>query len=239
MGEVIVGGSPILRTQVPADCVYPHEFHVAESLHARSFMFVPLKSRGRVFGTLNFASIGEPYGEDHLRLAQEIADHLGIVIEHTFLHEDSKQMGRLEERNRLAREIHDTLAQSLTGILIQLDVAAADLGEGQNSVLGSIEAARSQARDSLESARRSVWDLRPTALDAGNLADALRGEVDRAREGGLRVSLRVEGDPPADIDGHADLALLASPTTRCIMLRSTRGRRAPRSISAMSGRTSS
>jgi signal transduction histidine kinase len=84
----------------------------------------------------------------------------------------------LGERQRLAREIHDTLAQGLTGIVTQLEAAEAALDGRPGSVRGHLDTARRLARESLGEARRSVHALRPGPLEAGRLVDAL-GEVAR------------------------------------------------------------
>ncbi len=111
MGEVILTGRPILRKTAPNDYVYPHEFEVAEALGPCSFMFVPLKSKGRVIGTLNFASPVEVrYTENELKTAQEIADHLAIILEHALLYQESAELSeRLKTLYELMRIATSTM----------------------------------------------------------------------------------------------------------------------------------
>jgi signal transduction histidine kinase len=78
-----------------------------------------------------------------------------------------------EERARIARELHDTLQQELIGIGLQLDVAAAQLGEAPESAQRSLERARNMIRHSQDEARQSIWDLRSRALETGGLVCAL------------------------------------------------------------------
>ena len=208
-GEVIRTGRPVVRRDVRTDGKYPIEFQVAEAYGTRSSMFIPLTSRGRVFGSLNFASATPGrYGDEQVQLAQEIADHLAIVVEHGVLYEEAKQTATLEERTRLAREIHDTLAQSLTGIAMQLEAAEDELGGAAPSAGAFIQTARHQARESLEEARRSVWDLQPAALESGALTDALRREAARLADAGLDVAFDVVGAPADRIDRRCEQALL-------------------------------
>jgi signal transduction histidine kinase len=79
----------------------------------------------------------------------------------------------LEERNRIARELHDTLEQELAGITMQLDLAADCFQKTPNLALGAIDMARNMSRHSMMEARRSVWDLRCHLLENGDLVSAL------------------------------------------------------------------
>lgn len=78
----------------------------------------------------------------------------------------------LKERSRMAREIHDTLAQGLTGILLQLEAAGNSLGDAEET-RGFLDRARRLARGSLSEARRSVWALRSEALEEHDLSGAI------------------------------------------------------------------
>jgi signal transduction histidine kinase len=85
----------------------------------------------------------------------------------------------LEERTRLAREIHDTLAQQLTGIVLELEAADTLLNRGsEGRARTSVEKARELARGALQEARRSVWNLRPALLSATGLVAAIGHEVE-------------------------------------------------------------
>ena len=206
-GEVIRTGRAVLRTHFPEDSVYPVEFEFAGRHTLRSFMFVPLRSKGAVIGSLNFASLRPGrYAGKELQIAQQIADHLAVIVEHTLLEEESRDVAVLAERNRMAREIHDTLAQGFTGIVLQLEAAeqaheqaagAHDHGAVQAELTEHLGRAKDLARDSLNEARRSVWDLAPRALDAQPLAGAIEREVRRFADGGSeRASFSLSGEPP-------------------------------------------
>ena len=84
-----------------------------------------------------------------------------------------REGGRLAERQRLARDIHDTLAQGFVSIVLQLQAAEAELPADAAEARGHLERARRTARDNLAEARRLVWDLRPEALSAAPLGEAL------------------------------------------------------------------
>ena len=89
----------------------------------------------------------------------------------------------LEERTRLAREIHATLAQQLTGIVLELEAADTLLNRGsEGRAKTSVEKARELARGALQEARRSVWNLRPAPLSATGLVAAIGHEVEAWEE---------------------------------------------------------
>ncbi len=101
----------------------------------------------------------------------------------------------LSERNRVAREIHDTLSQNLSAISVQLELArthAADISPPARSHIGT---AHKLARAALAEARDSIWNMRSHVLEKGDLGDALEGILTRMVEGtGVVPTMRVEGD---------------------------------------------
>ena len=90
-----------------------------------------------------------------------------------------QEMAVLEERNRVAREMHDTLAQGFTGIVLQLEAAEQVMDERSPEAPPHITRAKNLARESLEDARRSVWNLLPRALEQQPVSDALQEEVNQ------------------------------------------------------------
>ena len=119
-----------------------------------------------------------------------------------------QELAVVEERNRLSREIHDTLAQSLTALVMQLGLAARYASEEPGIARAQIDSASRLAQESLEEARRSVWNLHPQAPVSGSLSKALRDEVVRNRRQGLELSLSVDGEEPESIDERSELAVL-------------------------------
>jgi PAS domain S-box-containing protein len=93
--------------------------------------------------------------------------------------ENRQHMAVMEERNRIAREIHDTLAQGFTGIVLQLEAAEEILDQDVSTARQYVDRARRLARESLAEARRSVYDLRPQALEKLTLEESLRQEVQK------------------------------------------------------------
>jgi signal transduction histidine kinase len=118
-----------------------------------------------------------------------------------------RDRGRLAERQRLARDIHDTLAQGFVSIVLQLQAAEAELPGGAAEARGHLERARRTAADNLAEARRLVWDLRPAQLRAAPLGEALGRLAGRvAEETGLVATATVTGTPkPLNPDAEVTL----------------------------------
>ena len=113
------------------------------------------------------------------------------------LAEQEKEFRVLQERTRMAREIHDTLAQGLTGIILQLEVAEHHVGQDVAETRTHLVRARELARESLAEARRSVQALRPELLEERDLAFALAEYIERLTVGSpVRVDFMTEGDAP-------------------------------------------
>lgn len=159
---------------------------------------IPLYAHGRRLGVLNVASPDwQQIAPDELRLLYTVGDLLGIAIERARLFARSAELGALEERNRLAREIHDTLAQGLAGIALKLELADAllEAGAPAGRARASVAEALEQARRSLDDARRSVLDLRAAPLEGRGLAAALRALAAQAAPGaGLVAEVTIAGD---------------------------------------------
>ncbi len=142
--------------------------------------------------------------ETNTRLQQALSENAGL---HAQLVAQAREAGALDERARLAREIHDTLAQGLTGIVAQLQAAERRVGD-DSELRTRIEKSMTLARDSLAEARRSVDALRPGALEFADLPIALKAEADRwASDTGVRVDVLTTGEP-VHLHPESEAALL-------------------------------
>ena len=112
--------------------------------------------------------------EANHRLEEMIAENTGLQAQ---LLTQAREAGAGDERQRMAREIHDTIAQGLTGIVTQLEAAQQTTHDAERE--RRIDNAKRLARDSLAEARRSVQALRPQALENSRLPEALADEVAR------------------------------------------------------------
>jgi DNA-binding NarL/FixJ family response regulator/signal transduction histidine kinase len=156
----------------------------------RSYIGVPIVlSSGRVYGTL-CALDRTPQ-----RKSQEDLDALMILARLLASQIDREEIGAIEERQRIARDFHDTLAQSLSAIVLDLAGLSADLRtEGSGLVAGAI-AIQDQTREALLETRRCIWNLQPGALQRRGLADAIELELAQCRRQGMDATLELAGTP--------------------------------------------
>jgi two-component system NarL family sensor kinase len=159
---------------------------------------IPIHAGDTLLGVLNVAS--EDWRELHsleLQLLHIIGDQIGLAIQRARLSAEqtrsAARIATIEERNRLAREIHDTLAQGLAAIALQLETADALVLQRPERAQMAIRRALDLARSNLEEARRSVMDLRAAPLQGHTLPEALALLVKRTRaETGTRLGYHYE-----------------------------------------------
>jgi two-component system NarL family sensor kinase len=159
---------------------------------------IPLYARGKKLGVLNVASTDwRELSPDDLRLLYTIGDLLSIAIERSRLFARSAQVSIVEERNRLAREIHDTLAQGMTGVSLHLESADAllEANADPERVRKAVRQALTLTRANLDEARRSVLDLRAAPLEGRTLMKALEALArDVSARGKPKIRFEAIGD---------------------------------------------
>ncbi|HEX3322263.1 MAG TPA: histidine kinase [Terriglobales bacterium] len=135
-------------------------------------------------------------------LRRRLGDQMEVI------RQKSRTGAVLEERNRIARELHDTLEQELAGITMQLDLAADCFQQAPRVAKQAVETARNMSRHSMLEARRSVWDLRCHLLENGDLVSALSQIVEPlATRDQTKISMSVSG-VPSRLSGHVEMNLL-------------------------------
>ncbi|HLW59839.1 MAG TPA: GAF domain-containing sensor histidine kinase [bacterium] len=173
--------------------------HLTQGL--RNHASIPLYFQKKPLGIMNVTGPSwRRLSPGELRLLSTIAYQVGIAIERARLAEESARLARTRERARIAREIHDTLAQGLTAIALHLEGAMASLDGSPARARERLQRALDVSRESLEEARRSVLDLRAAPLADTPLGDALVALGRRfTSETGVRVRVRAAvADPLPD-----------------------------------------
>src|SRR5438105_5731156 len=164
----------------------------------KKFLAIPMFVLGEVRGFIGIQHVERgAYRPEEIELAQALAHHVMIATHGAELAEQRRHAVVLQERTRMARDIHDTLAQGFTGVIIQLDTSVEALrDEEPEAAAKHIGRARELARESLTEARRSVHALRPQALEKATFADALRAIITNTTAGtSLRSDFQLKGEP--------------------------------------------
>src|SRR5213592_2365168 len=161
---------------------------------------VPLSFQGKPLGIMNItAPAMRKLSAAELRLLGTIGLQVGVAIERARLAEESAALARADERTRLAREIHDTLAQGLVALTLQIETALREVGRDPDRVRERLEKALSTARANLDEARRSVTGLRG-ATRGKSLARALASLArEFTADSGIRVEFETSGSCALDV----------------------------------------
>jgi signal transduction histidine kinase len=166
-------------------------------------LVLPLMFKGATIGALELhGSPTDSFDDEDARLLQPFADAAAVAIENARLYEQARFSATLAERNRLAHELHDTIAQGLTAVTMQLEAAQRSFERDPARARARLGRAHELARETLEDVRRSVWTLAAPLVDGQALSQALDELTQRfAERTGLAASYRHSGPAPAL--GHA------------------------------------
>jgi PAS domain S-box-containing protein len=158
---------------------------------------VPMLIAGQVEGVTGIRfSHRRVFRSEEVELAKALANQAMLAMELTRLSAQNRQTAIMAERNRVARDIHDTLAQGFTGVIVQLEAAEEAICRGRTeNICAHLERAGELARESLREARRSVQALRPRALEGNSLGAALTDLVAKMTSGtAVEAKLTVDGE---------------------------------------------
>ena len=160
---------------------------------------MPLLVGGQVRGFVGIRHVDRAsYRPEEIELTQALAHQAMLAIQLNLFAEQSQQAAVLEERNRMARDMHDTLAQGFTGVIIQLEAAEDATSCGQQTEADKhLHRAAALARQTLSEARRYVHALRPDSLERDNFWDALKGMIKDTTAGtALHTTFELHGKLP-------------------------------------------
>jgi len=166
----------------------------------RGLLISPMILAGRLDGIIGIGFTGtRVFGREEIDLTKALAAQAMLAVQLMRLSQQGRRAAVIAERNRLARDIHDALAQGLTAVIVQLEAAKDAQSQNLfNDAAGHVERASDLARESLAEARRSVHALRPLVLAETNLCAALEKLMAKmTMDTNLRGEFKVEGDPQA------------------------------------------
>ena len=161
----------------------------------RSAVVVPLRAKGTPSGVLILATSEETtISADEARLVESLAKQIGTALEHARLYTQSRQLAAAEERNRLARELHDSVTQSLFSMSMMAQALPSLIERSQDKAIDRSTRLSELARGALAEMRMLILELRPAALQEMGLVTALeRHSAGFGSREGLEMSFRVDG----------------------------------------------
>jgi signal transduction histidine kinase len=172
---------------------------------AKSWLGVPMIAGDEVLGIIAVQSYTTEnvYDEEHLNLLPTIAAQAAIAIENARLYEQAQQLAVMEERQRLARDLHDAVTQTLFSASLIAEALPAIWESDQDEGRQLLQDLRQLSRGALAEMRTLLMELRPAALVEANLANLLRqlGEAVAGRMG-ILVTVTVEDQYALPPDVH-------------------------------------
>jgi signal transduction histidine kinase len=165
----------------------------------RTLLGVPIFSKGELIGALYLADKqdGSNFTEPDQQFVEMLALHAAIAIENARLYEQTQRLAILEERERFARDLHDSIIQSIYGVGLTLDQIKVDIASTSETASEQIDLTLQSLASVIQDLRNYIFDLRPQALKYHGLKARLEGLI---RE--LRVStlLAIQAEISPDID---------------------------------------
>ncbi len=204
-GSVVRQGKPLLIPDISSSLL---PLRAVPASPDQTYLGVPLRSRGRILGVLSM--IGEPgrqFDNEEVALMTHIADEVGIAVENAQLYRQAEQLAVMRERQRLARELHDSVTQALYSLTLLSEAARRMAGSGElRQAQEPLHRLNAIAQQALKEMRLLVYELRPLVLQREGLVGALQQRLD-AVEGraGVEARLLVEGNVTLPKDVEEDL----------------------------------
>jgi signal transduction histidine kinase len=162
----------------------------------RAILSVPLVVQDATYGGINlYYRQPRRFSNEEVDLATGIGSQAALAIENARLREQAEKAAAFAERNRLARELHDSVTQSVYSVTLYAEAAARLLQSGKTADAAEhLRELGTTAREALREMRLLIFELSPPALETGSLADALQSRLDAVEaRGGVSVTFRVEG----------------------------------------------
>ena len=216
--ETMISRETIIMTDVRDDTYLARAFRAALGelgettfSYVRACMVVPLSLKDQVIGMLVLTSSKEEaFTQHHSALALAIANQAAVAIENARLYEQAQELAAIEERQRLARELHDSVSQALYGISLGVHTARMQLDRNPKELAESLDYVLELAEAALIEMRALIFELRPESLETEGLVTALNKQAAalHARQG-ILVQLNLCQEPDITLKIKQDLYRIA------------------------------
>lgn len=186
-GWVVENDQPLLIHDMALDRrALPCEAYLNQ---AHSYLGTPMHARGRVIGVMSIVRAMHPFNLDEISLLASIADHLGLIVENARLHRQAQLAAVLEERARMARDLHDSATQTLFSAAIFADTCLAlAKSDNRDQLQHYLQRLTLATHQTLREMRLMLYQLRPASMQHKGLAEALQERLETIeRRAGIEV----------------------------------------------------
>ncbi len=178
----------------------------------RSFLGVPIVARGGIVGAFYLTDkLGSAeFSADDQNLIETFAAHAAVAIQNARLYERSRELNIVEERNRLARELHDSVTQRLFALRLTGEAAASLLEHDPAAAQAQLERLHQLTGEAIEELRAVILALRPATIESEGLAATLAKHVDLLRRAyGWEIDLELAGEPGLPVAAATEVLRIA------------------------------
>jgi signal transduction histidine kinase len=207
-GWVASTGEPLLLPDVTLD----ERYVLMHGSKTRSELAVPMIAKGKLVGVLDAQSERvNAFDEIDLVLLQSLANQAAIAFENAHLYKSAQQAAVMAERSRLARDLHDSVTQSLYSLILLAEAGGRMIDSGDKDKILSNQARLGDiAQQALQEMRLMVYELRPPILRSEGLVGALEQRLETVeRRAGVEATLLTKGDVKIPGDVEEELYLMA------------------------------
>ena len=175
-----------------------------------SFLGVPVTVKGHVVGRLYLTDKqgAAEFSPGDQALIEMFALHAGIAIENARLHEEVQRLAVVDERDRISRDLHDSVIQSIYGVTLSLDDVPELLESSHPDAGRRVDGAIDSLHGVIRDIRNFIFELGPLMLGSGNLVDGLRALAEEVRRS-TSVEITVDGAEPEEVRADVVAELLA------------------------------
>jgi signal transduction histidine kinase/DNA-binding NarL/FixJ family response regulator len=194
-GQVMRQAKPIIKNNIPIQHIYSNDNNPLTIVN--SVILAPLIAAGKTIGLITVErQCADAFDESDLETLESVAFQIATAIEHARLLRKTREMAIVDERTRLARDMHDGVAQNLAYLLIQVD-RCLNLVEEDSRLEAQLEQIGALLKQNIDELRRNIFDLRPVDLEGKSLFTVLENFVaEFGRRWNLQTSCTIQDKTP-------------------------------------------
>ncbi len=208
IGKVILNGQPVIVTNLASDAISgdmdPEMLAAIQAEGISSFLHLPISIDNQVIGvfTVGFTR-PDAFSEDTVRLFASLVQRAALSVENALLFEQTKELAIIEERNRLARDLHDSAKQKAFAALAQLGAVNGLLTGDSPSTRDHLKEAESLVYEVIQELTFLIQEIHPSALKEKGLASMLREYIfqwENRNDAGVNLKIENERRLPLEVE---------------------------------------